>query len=77
MKQVGTAGIKFKKATKGNGIEMERNRRNQKRSRKRTESDQIMNYKGRLIYKKLTKKNRKKIKEQRRAKEKKTQKRNR
>jgi hypothetical protein len=77
MEQVGTARIEFRKATEGNGIGMEGNRRNQRRSRKRTESDQIRNCKGRLMYRKLTKKNRKKIKEQRRAKEKKTQKRNR
>jgi hypothetical protein len=38
---------------------MEGNRRNQRRSRKRTESDQIRNCKGRLMYRKLTKKNRK------------------
>jgi hypothetical protein len=47
------------KATKGNGIGMEGNRRNQRRIRKRTESDQIRNCKGRLMYRKLTKKNRK------------------
>jgi len=59
LEQVGTARIEFRKATEGNGIGMEGNRRNQRRIRKRTESDQIRNCKGRLMYRKLTKKNRK------------------
>ncbi len=59
MKQVGTARIEFRKATKGNGIGMEGNRRNQRRSRKRTESDQIRNCKGRLMYRKFNKKEQK------------------
>jgi hypothetical protein len=59
MELVGTAGIEFRKASKGNGRRMERNRRNQRKSRKITESGQIRNCKGRLMYRKLTKKNRK------------------
>jgi hypothetical protein len=62
MEQVGTARIECRKATKRNGIGMEGNRRNQRRSRKTTESDQIMNYKRRLMYRKLTKKNKKETK---------------
>jgi hypothetical protein len=50
MEQVGTARIEFRKASKGNGIGKERNRRNQRMSRKITESDQIRNCEGRLMY---------------------------
>ncbi len=59
VEQVGTARIEFRKASKENGIGIERNRRNQRMSRKITESDQIRNCEGRLMYRKLTKKNRK------------------